>query len=353
MTDEAIAISIFASYFLLIFCLFGVIIKAFIRTASRSVPASKVSLFAALTLASFGHTWFYMFKFMSWSFSDFERTTPGTETNSLLDRIPSWLVDTKLFEQAWAAVSFGAVNWWWSEQLCLFTAGFWTVFVFYESMSYRWSLQPFANDSGRRYGIKNAWAYMLLGQVVAISVAANLFYLAILLSPQYSKPKPRGAAPYVLWVPVLCSLLNVFISPFTNEETFLPNLLAMHAVLMLPLLLPPAGRSFSMSYSSLYSIILISAAVMRLKTTYLAISEVDFSSFLASTFETLHSHPAQSSIGYDVVWSTISFVAWVRLGIKHEAPVLSFVSVPIVSVGVIAPYVMRLSIGQRDEDKVS
>ncbi len=227
-------------------------------------------------------------------------------------------MDTKLFEQAWAAVSFGAVNWWWSEQLCLFTAGFWTVFVFHESVSYRWSLQLFANDSGRRYGIKNAWAYMLLGQVVAISVAANLFYLAILLSPQYSNPKPRGAAPYVLWLPVLCSLLNVFISPFTKEETFLPNLLVMHAVLILPLLLPLAGRSLSISYSSLYSIILISAVVMRLKTTYLAISETDFLSFLASTLETLHSHPAQSSIGYDVVWTTISFVAWVRLGIKHE-----------------------------------
>ncbi|KAK0217170.1 hypothetical protein IW262DRAFT_1449568 [Armillaria fumosa] len=334
---KTIALSIFASYFLLIFFLFGVILKDLLRPTSRSV-SSEVSVFTTLTLASFGHTWFYMFKFMSWSFSDYEHMILRTEANPLLDRISSWLVDTKLFEQAWAAVSFGAVNWWWSEQLCLFTAGFWTVFVFHES---------------RRYGIKNAWAYMLLGQVVAISVAANLFHLAILLSLQYSKPKPRGTAPSILWVPVLCSLLNVLISPFTNEETFLPNLLAMHAVLMLPLLLPPAGRSCSIPYSSLYSMILISAVVMRLKTTYLAISETGFPSFLASAFETLHSHPAQSSIGYDVVWSTISFVAWVRLGIKHEARVLSLVSVPIVSVGVIAPYVMRMSIGPRDGDKVS
>ncbi|KAK0490024.1 hypothetical protein EDD18DRAFT_1187965 [Armillaria luteobubalina] len=313
MTDKAIAVSIFASYFLLILYLFGVILKAFARTASHLVPVRKVLLFTALTLASFGHTWFCkLCLFRHWSFSDFERTTLPTEANSLLDRISSWLVGTKLFEQAWAAVSLGTVNWWWSEQLCLFTAGFWTVFVFHES---------------RRYGIKNAWAYMLLGQVVAISVAANLFHLAILLSPQYSKPKPRGAAPSVLWGPVLCSLLNVFISPFTNEGTFLPNLLAMHAVLMLPLLLPPAGRSCSIPYSSLYSIIWFSAVVMRLKTTYLAISETDLPSFLTSAFETL--------------------------GIKHEAPVLSFVSVPIISVGVIAPYVMRMSIGPRDGDKVS
>lgn len=58
MMDKAIAISIFASYFLLIFCLFGVILKAFVRTTSRWVSASKISLFTALTLASFGHTWF-------------------------------------------------------------------------------------------------------------------------------------------------------------------------------------------------------------------------------------------------------------------------------------------------------
>ncbi|KAG7441382.1 uncharacterized protein BT62DRAFT_982794 [Guyanagaster necrorhizus] len=331
--SKVIALTIFASYFLFIFYLFGLILKDFFRTTSRTISANKVSVFTALTIVSFGHTWFYMFKFMSWSFSDYERTSLHAEAKSLLNRISSWLVDTKLFEQAWAAVSFGSMNWWWSEQLCLFTGGFWTVFVFHES---------------RRYGIKNAWSYMLLGQVVAISVAANLFHLAILLSPQYSKPKPGGAglAPSILWIPVLCSLLNVFISPFTNDVTFLPNLLTMHAVLMLPLLLPPARDLFSISYSSLYSTILVSAAVMRLKTTYLAISDDNFLSFLASAFETLHSHPAQSSIGYDIVWTTISFAAWARFGIKHEASVFSLVSAPIVSVGVIAPYVMRLTAGR-------
>jgi hypothetical protein len=46
-----------------------------------------------------------------------------------LSQIANWLVDTALFEQAWARVCMGPLNWWWSEQLCIFTAGAWTVFL--------------------------------------------------------------------------------------------------------------------------------------------------------------------------------------------------------------------------------
>ena len=50
----------------------------------------------------------------------------------MLPRITDWLINTTLFEEAWGAVSFGRMNWWWSEQLCLFTVGAWTVFLYTE-----------------------------------------------------------------------------------------------------------------------------------------------------------------------------------------------------------------------------
>ena len=50
--------------------------------------------------------------------------------DSLLLRVAAWLMETALFEQAWSAVCVGPLNWWWSEQLCLFTAGAFTVFLF-------------------------------------------------------------------------------------------------------------------------------------------------------------------------------------------------------------------------------
>ena len=50
----------------------------------------------------------------------------------MVERLSDWLVNTALFEQAWAVVCVELDNWWWSEQLCLFTAGPWTVFLFLE-----------------------------------------------------------------------------------------------------------------------------------------------------------------------------------------------------------------------------
>lgn len=68
---------------------------------------------------------------------------------------------------------------------------------------------------------------MVLGQLVAISVATNLFFLALSSTPHR---KPEGVygqrAPPILWFSVLGSLITVGLSPFTTEDTFLTNLLS-------------------------------------------------------------------------------------------------------------------------------
>jgi hypothetical protein len=63
-----------------------------------------------------------------WSFRDFEQAT-SIQSDVFLERLTDWLKGTELFEQAWKIVCAGPVNWWWSEQLCLFTVGAWTVFL--------------------------------------------------------------------------------------------------------------------------------------------------------------------------------------------------------------------------------
>lgn len=73
---------------------------------------------------------------IKWSFHDYEATAPPAIDAALINRLTSWLLDTSLFRQAWAAVCSGLFNWWWSEQLCLYTAGAWTVFLATEGMSY-------------------------------------------------------------------------------------------------------------------------------------------------------------------------------------------------------------------------
>lgn len=187
------------------------------------------------------------------------------------------------------------------------------------------------SEKGRRYGIKYLWAYMLLGQLVAISVASNLFYLAICLSTPRSRSEKSNSsllAPPILWISVLLSLITVGVSPLTSERTFLPNLLLMHALLFVPFMSNPtpnlAGKNgFSIKIRTLYGITTVLVLVLRLRTILSALSYIPqeaktLKMVVVMAWRVLHSHPAQSSIGWDVVWTTISFFVWKILGVRMQ-----------------------------------
>jgi len=247
-------------------------------------------------------------------------------TEPILVRVANWLRSTALFEQAWTIVCDGPLRWWWSEQLCLFTVGFWTVFL---QTKGTWSVpDPTPNSqtkgprTGREHGVKHVWAYMLFGQLVAISVATNLFFLA-LVPPAKEKKKvasaaaPRAGArsvPSVLWLSVLASLATVILVPHSLQHNyFLSNLLVMHALLVLPLLPLPASSSRAVRLRiptrTLYRLVALLSAAVRVRTATVSGS---LTTGPGTLWAVLNSHPAQASIGWDVVWTTISILIWVR-----------------------------------------
>ncbi|KAJ7025568.1 hypothetical protein C8F04DRAFT_1212828 [Mycena alexandri] len=322
--SELVAVGVFCSYFSIIAGLFLLIARSLFSQDLGSRPY----VFIALAITSFVHTWFYMFKFMA-------------ATNGF--SIPS------LFEQAWANVCFGQVNWWWSQQLCLFTVGAWTIFLSIE---------------GRRHNVQFIWAYMLLGQLVAISVASNLFYLALVLAPRPPSPSSNHRlsslqAPVALWLPVLLSLGTVATSPFTSERSFLPNLLLMHSLIVLPLLAPdPSTQTksyFGISLKTLYILVFGAALALHTRATGQALGDpaVSVTDFAFKAWDVLHSHPAQSSIGWDVIWTSISFVVWLVLQPELQGRLLTatylLLATPLVSVGVLAPHVLRPRENEREE----
>ncbi|KAI0052857.1 hypothetical protein FA95DRAFT_1482861 [Auriscalpium vulgare] len=344
--QQLIGLTVFSSYFSIILSLFYVIVRSFridaTSKAQGSGSRSQRITYAVLTTASFAHTWYYMFAFLRWSFLDHEHATGVTSTGApRLSNIADWLWDTGLFEQAWNAVCIRPHNWWWSEHLCLFTVSFWTVFLLYE---------------GRRRNVKHIWAYMLFGQLVAISVACNLFFLALVLraDPPISRPKTKlpkldtKTVPFLLWVSVAISLVTILLVPHSVAHNyFLFNLLVMHSLPFVPLLSSEALLSSAflrIRLRTLFGITAVSAVSARIVTTSTLLASLPPSirssprEVIRFLWEVLHSHPAQSSIGWDVIWATISFLVWAVTGSRRTmfGRHLSFFSLSgIVSVGVV------------------
>ena len=274
-----------------------------------------------------------------------------------------------MFKEAWAFVCVHPVSWWWSEQLCLFTAGVWTVFIAVEGRSSEaLDFLPLCVHLrlGKRYNIRHVWAYMLLGQIVAISVASNLFYLALVLSELSVSSRNlslKQTASLRLVISVLLSLVTVALSPFTSARTFLPNLLVMHVLLFVPLVSKtssspetPSPTSFSINLKTLYRIIHLACAGIHVRTVIAALRSLQASSLQPNTFEEawiiLYSHPAQSSIGWDIIWTSLSFIVWIllrpRSSLNHDLGIYKYgiamyllLATPVASIAVTAPYALQ------------
>ncbi|SPO42066.1 uncharacterized protein PSFLO_07549 [Pseudozyma flocculosa] len=141
---------------------------------------------AILAVASLVSTWNYMFAFLFHSYRAYIANChltsyplppappplswdqPDLIVPSLhlrLLRISQWLGSLSLFEQAWLEVVRDSNAWWWSSEICIITVGSWAVFL---------------RSEAKRLRIPHVATFMLLGQLVAISFAFNLFQLAVI-----------------------------------------------------------------------------------------------------------------------------------------------------------------------------
>ncbi|KAG7088527.1 hypothetical protein E1B28_012510 [Marasmius oreades] len=358
-TQDILAFRGPAGYIVAILILLTVVLKSipWIQLSHRRIGY----LFVFLAFCSFLHTFYYILVFYTASFTEYEARA-GVFSPDLGKRITVWLAQASLFEEARLKASARSVNWWWSEQICTYAIGPWTVFLFVE---------------GQRHQIRHLWAYMLLGQLVAVSVPANLFYLALVLSGREFKPGTfkRGPAmpsvttkaPPLLWISILLSLVTVANSPYTDADTFLPNLLLMHALIVVPFLFITSGSHgkglssgwFSIPYSTLHTILYAVILTLRVKTTLAAVREgssglylfqnFSFMSFCKAIIEALHSHPGQATIGWDVIWSTSSFVIWTCLDRGFSLAPLSAI---FASAGVVSSWVGASAAFEKEEVKV-
>ncbi|KAJ6441195.1 putative AC transposase [Purpureocillium lavendulum] len=270
--------------------------------ASRRRHARLV-LFAGLAALSLATTWYHMFAFFRWSYlqwSASRRVDDGL-------RLGDWLRDTALFKQAWASTLETPPRAWWSLQIFGFCAN--------------WSLALAAQ--ARRRAVPHAWVFVLLGQIVAISFAMNLSFVAFLLHDVVPAAAAAGgkrkgkASEEALGTSGTSRLLSYGLLSLNiglalavpanfNHPRFLWLLLAPHVLAFVPALLNallPPGRALAQpSWPAMFA----SHAVVVAAATAPVLAEGG----LGVVVQTLSEHPAVSSVGWDVICCWLSSVAW-------------------------------------------
>ncbi|PVF97102.1 hypothetical protein CPB86DRAFT_735551 [Serendipita vermifera] len=321
-TSKYIALAGPISYFVAVIVLFNIIIQS-LRSKALATRSSMSKLYSALALTSFLHTFSYILLDFEWSYTNYYNSLDYTVIGSSVDLIAHWLQNVSIFEEMWRHGCDGIINWWWIENLCMFTAGTWTVFLVSE---------------GRKRKIPYLWAYAIISQIVAVSTALSLFCLAISFQSMHIKHIPskknddeinavlpnveeEAEAPLQLSLPVLLGLFLVSACPAPTSPEFLPFILSLHAVLLIPTLPDALWTNqpgfLRLPVMTVYFAVTALSLVLRIQSTLAAVLSLEYIGiveFAQAAWQSLHSHPGMATFGWDTIWTTIVFTTWLTVG---------------------------------------
>ena len=284
---------------------------------------------------------FFHLSYITWSTTVVSPDTPRT--------IGCWLRDTKLFEEAYRIVVITPERWWWSQQIFLACFG-WGVWVSYQGHGGK----PGRGGKGRSWKVLTA--YMVLAQLVSLSVAVNLYFVDVLAyrgagaptppaPPADQKKKGRketeaGLAKVLLgFYLTLCFLPTSLLPTLTHtpptsplNKLFFPALLLPHVALFIPIFFtyPVSPRFTRILYTcSTFGSVACHAAstlaVVERVAVFLAKekalasgasgAQADLYEIIKMTIEwlgetLLNTHPAVSSVSWDVCWFVVTVALW-------------------------------------------
>ncbi|KAJ4017620.1 hypothetical protein NW766_003685 [Fusarium irregulare] len=311
--SNARPIGILVGYLTACAALAAVSITSIYRKAASSDALSRrrhsIVVFSALAVLSLATTWYHMFRFFQWSYQQWAHAHPESLDGTI--HLGEWLRDTTLFKQAWVSTLEEPYRAFWSLQIFAHCAN--------------WSVILASFDKKRR--IPHLWVFMLLGQIVAISFASNLAYLAFLVfedtdpiakATTREKNQPIAETHSNLrksWLVVLVVTVGCAVAiPWNLEHPkFMYLLLAPHVLAFVPLLLNKlmSGSELAVmdqqpSPNARHNVraIIIGAATYNL--CYAKSGGGDWGNIMNALYE----HPAVSSVGWDVICCWISISAW-------------------------------------------
>lgn len=272
------------------------------ETKRRNVGATW--LFCGLALVSFATLSTNMLNVLIQSFDNWSTGRDPQQLASLPLAVWEWSNTSTLFSDFGDAIVEDSARFFWVQSALLATL----------------SIFNFMGTEGRHRGVPQLWSFFCLSQILPISFAQNLFYVALLLSPEvdgqlhFNKSwAVMGAAAYCLCL--ACAQM------YAGTEMLVLIILAARALLMAPLFLK-AGRFAQATPSEkvpvdraigdeIQRIVLKSSIIMTGMKGYQAMQEGFSPQAIGSA---LFSHPAVTSLGCDFVLSALSFTAWTYLG---------------------------------------
>lgn len=171
---------------------------------------------------------------------------------------------------------------------------------------------------------------MLIAQAVSVSFAANLFFAAITVSQEPNEKEGIFAwSPALVYeiVPVVFSILDTVAVPiFAYKKEFMLILLAPHAMVFVPCVLRPIdststgaatkaqGVRTTNRYAAFISWVAACSVVVQAYVTVLMLQDMDpalsYAEVARNLLDTVYVHPACSSVSWDVIFCTLSSLAW-------------------------------------------
>ncbi|KAJ5683218.1 hypothetical protein N7462_006383 [Penicillium macrosclerotiorum] len=289
-------------------------------------------LFVLLAVLSLGHTWYHMVSWFAQSYRHVMETRFPVEhqTLSLFSKMRLWLLNVRLFKEAYVAVTRSPAGFWWLEQTFLWSIG-WSVFV---------------GVMGRKYKIPYLWSYILIDQFVAPSFVFSLFFALILVSSKlpsgqskgkadHDQDQPLSANSHLIYeiLPVAGSLLCTVVVPFVGGTRYLvPLVLVPHVCVFIPVFARPSPspvafkapaqiayhREQDMSrYVAFFQAWFAISVLLQAHSTYVVLESLGgsanpalFPDFVRNLITTMYEHPAVTCCAWDAVHLIISVSAW-------------------------------------------
>lgn len=266
-----------------------------------------IGLFLSLALLSFTTLSSNMLTVLIESFKAWTVGRDPAELASLPLAVWNWSITSSLFRDFGEAIVENTARFLWVQNALLATLS-----IFF-----------FMGAEGRHRGVPQLWSFFCLSQILPISFAQNLFYVALLLSPDKGGRFHFSKTTSVLSAAVYCICL-AFAQEVAGTEKLIPIILVARLVLMAPLLLEGRGDASSPSEQTsvdratgdeLQRIILKTAFIMTGFRAYQAVQE---GWTIQAIGDALFSHPAVASLGCDFFISALSFAAWTVLRARSD-----------------------------------